>query len=248
VPADIAFIYGDLVGCLCRIVSSGIRSATLAPQYLRLSAGAAARFQEFQMALEPRLGSCGDLASLKDWGGKLAGAVIRLAGILHCVREAEGYLRQQHDRTAATSGQFRWGNRFQPWEHEILLETMSAAISIAEYLVPHTQAAFALMAMAECFASQVVADSWLALQWVLRHGLTVFTKRGLHQGLRTRARLRKVNDLDPIIELLIARNIIRCNESVPVDKRAGRPPSQTYVLNPRAANLVVGAPEAGYRP
>ena len=48
---------------------------------LRFSDAAYREWKDFQLSLEPQFRDGGALQSLRDWGGKLAGAVARLAGI-----------------------------------------------------------------------------------------------------------------------------------------------------------------------
>jgi hypothetical protein len=46
------------------------------------------RLYQFQTELEPMLSPYGELGPINDWGGKLCGAVVRIAGLLHGARMA----------------------------------------------------------------------------------------------------------------------------------------------------------------
>lgn len=50
---------------------------------LYLTTDADALLKEFESELEPQLAEDGELGAMADWAGKLAGAVIRIASILH---------------------------------------------------------------------------------------------------------------------------------------------------------------------
>lgn len=74
---------------------------------------------EFQETVEKRLGY--EWETIRDWAGKLVGAVCRIAAILHC------------------------GVVSKPAREPVSSETFEAAISIGEFLGLHAQAAFGLM-------------------------------------------------------------------------------------------------------
>lgn len=87
------------------------------PEILRLSTGATLLSVNFAEAFEPRLIS--DLEDIADFAGKLHGAIIRIAGILHLID----------------------GNRA---EKRISVEIMRSAIKIGEYFLEHARAAYQL--------------------------------------------------------------------------------------------------------
>ena len=58
------------------------------PHFLRLSPEAKRVFDEYRAEIETRLRPSGDLYRIQDWGGKLAGAVSRVAGLLHLAKRA----------------------------------------------------------------------------------------------------------------------------------------------------------------
>lgn len=171
---------------------------------LRLDPDAYGHFVEYRRRLEPRLGAAGDLHHLGDWGGKLHGAVIRLAGIITAAR----------DTTAET----------------IDAPTLDAAVTIADYLVPHAIAAHEAMG-----ADGPIGGARHLLAWIRRHVVETdagrFTRRDAHQA--NRARFPKVADLDPVLDLLTEYGWI-APEETHVGPKGGRP-SPAYEIHPHIA-------------
>jgi hypothetical protein len=99
-------------------------NGTLVTRALDLSQEARHAYLRFAEWIEPQLGLHGELGHMADWAGKLAGAVVRIAGLLHMAEHA--------DDSA-------------PWGHSISEATFIRAVRIGEYAIPHAQAAHALM-------------------------------------------------------------------------------------------------------
>jgi len=169
---------------------------------LRLSAEARKRHRDFMRELEPRLGPTGDLAATADWAAKLAGAVGRLAGLLHLAEI----------RTEAAG------------EEPISAETMDRALSIGRYLILHAQTAFAEMG-----ADPETEGAQRILAWLKRTGMEAFTKRDAHQALR--ATFRRAADLDAPLTALEERGYIRPLPEVD-RPGAGRKRSPAYEVHP----------------
>ena len=91
------------------------------PRVVMFDRQADALLERFEAALEPRLARHADLHVIGDWAGKLAGAVVRDAGVLH---HAGG------DPTAPIGA-----------------DTVERAIALGEYWLAHAQHAFGLMAL-----------------------------------------------------------------------------------------------------
>jgi hypothetical protein len=132
-----------------------IRSAS-EPFLLQLTAGAAALLMDWEATIEAMLGDGGAMELIRDWGGKLAGATLRLAGVFHCVeRGPVGLIEEQ---------------------------TIAAAVEIARYLVPHAEAVLRLMLASEATTDD---DARYVLRWIERHGRREFTKsEAQHHGKR----------------------------------------------------------------
>jgi replicative DNA helicase len=163
--------------------------------------------EQFASGVEPRLAEFGDLGSMTDWAGKLVGAVARIAGLLHMARWAA-------DRTG--------------WIIPVNRETVADAIGLGNYFVAHAKIAFAEMG-----ADPAVEDARYVLRWLEAHiearrGLTV-SRHDIHQG--TRARFKRMADLEPALRLLEEYGYIRVR--VTEDRTgAGRKPGPVYDVNP----------------
>ncbi|MDB4634521.1 YfjI family protein, partial [Rubripirellula sp.] len=108
------------------------------PHRIKLSSEAVDTFKEFNRWLESELKE-GSLEDMKDWGGKLAGATLRIAGILHCVERGT-----------------------QGVTEDIGNETIENAQRIAKWAIPHATAAFDLLQVTE---NDLLEDAEYLLRW-----------------------------------------------------------------------------------
>jgi replicative DNA helicase len=180
---------------------------SIEPKTLRMDGDAQRKMREFAAWLEPQLAEYGELGRMTDWAGKLAGAVARIAGVLHCmeyVSKGEG------------SG--------KPWDENISGVTVEHAVKIGRYLIPHARAAFAEMG-----TDPMVEDAKHVLRWIEHKGVETLTKREAFEG--TKGRFRRVTALEPALDLLVAHGYIRKAAS-PERKGPGRKPSARYVVSP----------------
>jgi hypothetical protein len=132
-------------------------AAVAAGSVVRLDAGAKRCFDRWRAEVEGMLADGGQLELIRDWGGKLAGATARLAGVLHCV---------QADAQAPISE-----------------ATMKAAVSISRYLIPHARYVLLGMGHGE---NDVSVQAFHVLNWIRRHEPEVFGQRDAHQSLKSR--------------------------------------------------------------
>ena len=149
------------------------------PMDLQLDPGALERLQCFREASEPRLRPDADLVHLREWAGKLAGAVARIAGLLHVA----------------------W-NVGEAYKHRIGENTMTAALAVGGYLIEHALAAFDYMG-----DDQASGDAREVLAWLKRKGLTQFTQRDIHRAMPSR--FRRADDAEAVLELLSRYGWIR---------------------------------------
>jgi replicative DNA helicase len=170
---------------------------------LRFNSNAQEALTRFAAWVEPQLAEFGDLGGIADWGGKLVGAVVRIAGILHMAAFA---------------------NSRSPWEFPITSQTIENAIEIGKYLIPHAKAAFAEMG-----ADAMLEGAKRILRWIDDRRVTAFTKRDLHQSLR--GSFKRVEELDAPLNLLVDHGFVR-KRSEEKPATAGRPQSATYDVNP----------------
>lgn len=177
------------------------------PAVLPLTEEARKLLAEFQREIEPRLRKdTGDLADLRDWASKLAGATVRFAGLLHLSAHlSDG-----------------WG---KPAE----ADTMERAIQLGRYFTDHARAAFRQMG-----ADPLIADAQQLLAWIARTGVAEFTRRDLFRGVES-ARFQKVADIDPPLALLVEHGYVRLAAPPETTSRGGRPSSPTYQVHPEVA-------------
>jgi hypothetical protein len=203
VPETVRSKYDDKVKKLASLPDERDDHGNLQPQSLELSSAGDLRMQTFEAWIEPQLAEFGELGSITDWAGKLAGAVARIAGILHMAEHADSK---------------------EPWRDQISKETIDRAISIGEYLVPHAHAAFAEMG-----ADPGIEDAKHVLRWITHAGKQRFTKRDAFEG--TKGRFKRVTALEPALQLLGEHGYIRGQSGDPKDG-PGRKPSPVYDVNP----------------
>lgn len=168
-----------------------------------LSADAAETLTSFQAELEPMLGEFGDLGRFADWGGKLTGAASRIALVLHSTDNIG-------DLGAMGS---------------VPVETMKRAIEIARYFIPHARAAFASMNL-----DPEVTKARKALRWIRTQGADEFSKRDLHQAMRSD--FERAEGVDPTLSMLESGHYIRPCATAPRGPNGGRPASPRYQVNP----------------
>ncbi len=175
VPESVSQAYNNVVWRLCELPRDASQ-----PQYLQLAGDAWVLLRKFMEKLEPELGAGGELDCAQDWGSKLAGAVARIAGVMHCIIHACD----------------------EPWLHQLAATTMQSAIEIGHYAVIHALAAFEAMR-----ADKGVSDAQYLLQWIERHGKTEFAKSEAQQ--HGKRRFKQASDIDAPLALLVSHNYIR---------------------------------------
>lgn len=153
VPDDIRNSYDEVLKRLHSVNCVSAGEALI----LRLDSEASSALMEFERAVELSLAEGGDFESIKDWAGKLVGAAMRIAAILHCVEFG----------TQGTIG----------------VETIRAAERIANYLAPHAE--YVLRTMSATNVGPV-DDSHYLLRWIRKGNRSTFTKRDAHQHGRRR--------------------------------------------------------------
>jgi len=150
---------------------------------LQLACDASAGFQEWEAEIESMLADGGRMETVRDWGAKLAGATLRLAAVLHCVK---------HGSPAG----------------RIDGATIAAAIKLARFLVPHAEAVLSKMQAQE---SAIDADARYVLRWISHLGLCEFTKRDAQQ--HGKRRFPRADDIDSALVELVRRGYTRLQPS-----------------------------------
>lgn len=171
VPESVSAEYSRLVHRLGRLEGETV---------LGLTEDAEGDLRSWESIIEVMLAEDGELGSIVDWGSKLCGLTLRVAGILHCV---------EHGGPVGRIGQ----------------HTFQAAVELARYLIPHAE--HVLRRLAADDAGKAVSDAEYLLKWITRHELRTFTRRDAHQ--HGKRRFPTADDLAPGLAELVARNFIR---------------------------------------
>ncbi len=147
IPIDLQFTYREIITRL-------LRWQPETPARLRLSDPAYKEWKTFQRQIENRLAEGGDLDRLHDWGGKLPGAALRIAGIL----------------TAATGGSLPPG--------KIERDGMERATNLCVALIPHAIAAFNLVD-----EDPIVSLAKRILRWLRKQKEPAVTRRSCFRAM-----------------------------------------------------------------
>ncbi len=170
---------GILTGILNQEMASDDQGESC-PHILKIADDAFQVWQTFAHKIEAGMREGGTFAHLTDWAGKLPGAVVRIAALLHIARHAL-------DR---------------PWKKEISTDDMAAALRMADVLSAHALVVFDLMG-----ADPALDGARVVLRWIEREGKPEFTFRDCHYAHK--ARYKRTADLEPAIDVLIERHFIR---------------------------------------
>ncbi|MBL8527559.1 MAG: DUF3987 domain-containing protein [Burkholderiales bacterium] len=167
------------------------------------SAAAAEVFFAFAERVEPMLGPRGALGALADWGGKLPGAMARVAALMALA-----------DRGAPS-----------PLAGAIEVTEVDAnnAVALCDALIAHARAAFRMME-----TDQVEVDALALLRWIVESGgITEFKRSAAQKALE--GRFRTVERLKAAAERLAEWNAISAERW---KRNANARPSVYYAVNP----------------
>jgi hypothetical protein len=195
VPDQVSRAYMNNMLALWRLPGAVDQDGKPAPHWLHFSPEADKELQEFERWLEPQLAEGEDLSFLAGWPNKLAGAAVRIAGVLHVA-------------AAVGAG--------QAWQRPIGGETVRAAIRLGrDYLLPHAQAAFGMMGLPEKLDH--ARKVWTSVHRHLHESEDredgesaprTVTRRDIHQWNR-RLFPGGVEGLDPVLQVLLEHNLLR---------------------------------------
>lgn len=144
-------------------------------------AGKVRRAAAEQVEAELRPG--GNLHDMREWGNKLSGATLRLAGLLHVA----------HHPTDA-------------WRRPIDADRMTDAVRLAEFFAAHYRAAIATIS-----ADAATETARRVLAIVTAKGMTTFTRRELHR--RCHRQLPRAADVTAVLDVLTTHGWIRTAEA-----------------------------------
>jgi hypothetical protein len=129
-------------------------------------------------ATERELADGGVLSTLKDWGSKYVGAVVRIAGLLHLARHGAEGVRRPIDQMVIVS-----------------------ALQIGTYFKLHAVQTFAAMQTDETTANMIYV-----LDRIIRTEAGELSERDIHR--ETRSRFNTVTELRPVLANLIDHGLI----------------------------------------
>jgi replicative DNA helicase len=193
VPPDVAACYSRNLCALLDGEPAPVRAARVLP----MTEAAEELWLELAEDVELAMRVGGSMESIDDWAAKLPGQVARVAALLEL---AESGLSVEQVDIGATA----------------------RAVRLGRLLIPHAQAAFALMG-----ADEVDGDAGHVLKWVRAVGLSQFTRREAQKAME--GRFRKVERLVRALQYLVQANVVR--ETRVKGDGAGRP-SVVYQVNP----------------
>lgn len=202
VPDDVRQAYARLIRTALAVTPAYDERGNECPHVLRLNAAAMTEFNRFRAEVEVALRESGSLAELRDWGSKLPGAVLRIAGSFHTLIQIQSGV---------------------PGAKEIDSETILCAIAIGEYALAHAKAAFFEMSV-----NPAVGLARKILIWLSEERHTSFTRREVFN--RVRGAVQRVEELDEPLRLLGEHGYIRERETK--RSGPGRKPSQAFDVNP----------------
>lgn len=160
----------DYVNTIKGLYSSTSKLETC--RVIDLSNDAQAEFRKYQIEIEANLAPGKNLEAILEWGGKLAGAVARIALILHSLEHPDN-----------------------PWNKDIEIQTILNAIAIGNYFKAHAFAALDLMG-----SDPTMLKARKTIDWLKRERHNQFSQRDLHQALR--GQFKRVNECEPVLSLL----------------------------------------------
>lgn len=175
------------------------------PHRIKLSDDAVVVFTSFCESIETELGT-GSLEPMKDWGGKLAGATLRIAAIIHCA----GHVGEAG------------------LDHDIDVATIEAAQRIARWAIPHAAAALDLLAASDDEARD---DAEYLLRWLRNDRPTepTFDRRDAQRHGHRRFTGQPTR-LDAALDLLESTNHIAKLDGPKIGGRV------TYAVSPHVAS------------
>lgn len=153
IPESVESAYQTGINILLKIPPVKSEQGKELARTITLDYGATQAWEAFFYFIEPKMGEGKELEAIQDWAGKLAGAALRIAGIMAIVENGDG-----------TS---------------IIAEaTMIRSVTLCKLLITHAKAAFDLI---DDDDSQ--NDAKHVFRWILEKGNLSFKRRDAQQEL-----------------------------------------------------------------
>ena len=150
---------------------------------IRLSREADIIRMDYQARIEKRLGT--EWEFMQDWGGKLVGACVRIAALIHA-----GITQSEPGAVVRTP---------------VPGETMNAAVKIGEFLAANAEVAYKVMG-----ASESYEDAKYLWRRITESGRTELSRRDLFNLCK--GKFKTVEQMQPSFQILIERGFIREEE------------------------------------
>jgi putative DNA primase/helicase len=177
VPVEVKSKYESGVRRLLSIPKHVDDAGKEVPRMLVLDAAAVVVWQEFAAKVENMIGPGGELDSMDDWGGKLPGTALRIAGLLHLVE-------------------------YGPDNLTVGTDTLNRAVGLCDLLIGHAKAAYGLIG-----ADEVVSDAKKIFLWMQKNGFKVFTKTECSRAFKSMSNvdgaLKALEERNILKELLV---------------------------------------------
>jgi replicative DNA helicase len=177
------------------------------PHTLLFDKAAQGAIRDYRKRLEPMLGKGGELEHLADWGGKLHGALVRIAALLHLTANA--------------------GTCPKPWKVAVDRREVERAAQVCDYLIAHAKIAFGMMS-----ADPALAGARTIWEWIARQDAPIVTLRDIHRGVKRS--FPKPADLDVPLSTLIDLGYIRQKVDRAEKGSSGGRTSVKFEVNPKA--------------
>lgn len=171
-------------------------------ELITLSAEADILLEAFSQRLEAEIPNAH--SEVSQWAGKLAGAVLRLSGLL----------------TRASGRRFEDFSYDDPKPLVVPKNIMENAIMLGEYFISHAKAAYSLMG-----ADKVTADAEFLLNVIVKNRLTGFSRRDI---MRKTSHFKVADDLLSALKLLRERGYL-CEQTVDSNRKNK---NSVYLVNP----------------
>ena len=174
------------------------------PELNRLSPEADKLLEAFSCEVESKMKT--EYSDIPDWTGKLAGAVLRISGLL--CRAVNAHCSDFLDTSDAMI---------------VSEEAMSGAIAIGRYFTEHSRAAYSLMG-----ADDLVKQSQYTLDAIVKNGLLEFSRRDIMRICRS---FKTADTVQPVLNHLADLGYVALKETEQTFSK-GRPANPTYLVNP----------------
>lgn len=202
-PRDLEHYYWQGVQRILNLKMEYTDDGKIQPVIIYVDHSAQPLLEAYQVKVEKDLRPGEALFDMQDWGGKLVGAVIRIAALLHIA----DYAMSQEI--------FPLG---------LPESTLARAIEIGAYLSAHARAAFSEMG-----SDKAMDDARFILEWVRRRGEREISLRDLHRYHARR--FLKSEDMTPALMLLRGRNYLE--EILPTAEEKRHNAKSRYVFSPK---------------